>query len=161
MLHFPCTLTVPEETVLGQLTQERVWETKGLFGDCRLTSFSKTLFQQEMGHHMRVWGHQKKMRVHFILFHKVTDIISTGIINMVLPRIAGLHNQGSGKELVDWVHYNLKSIALPQWEILSEANANTVSLGRHMSLPKCILLYTFTASRNVLDMLENTFPGTN
>ena len=100
--------------MLGRLTPERVWETKGHFGDCRLTSFSTTLFQQEMEHHTRVWGHQKKMRVHFILFHKVTGIISTEIINMVLPKIAGLHTQGSGKELVDWVHYNLKSIALPQ-----------------------------------------------
>ena len=53
------------------------------------------------------------MRVHFILSHKVTEI-STEIINMVLPRIAGLHTQGSGKELGDWVHYNLESIALPQ-----------------------------------------------
>lgn len=119
--------------MLGQFTPERVWETKGHFGDCRLTSFCKTLFQQEMEHHTRVWGHQKKMRVHFILFHKVTEIISTEIINMVLPRIAGLHTQGSGKELVDWVHYNLKSIALPQRDPLA-ANANTCFSGEaHVS----------------------------
>ena len=54
------------------------------------------------------------MRVHFILSHKVTEIISTEIINMVLPRIAGLHTQASGKDLGDWVPYTLDSRALPQ-----------------------------------------------
>ena len=64
----------------------------------------------------------------------MTEIISTEIINMVLPRIAGLHTQGSGKELGDWVHYNLESIALPQWEILIAANANTCFSGEaHVS----------------------------